>query len=204
MVLELPRKIVLRKQLKEIAEPLRMTTLELVHLLNDMNVLRKNENGELEIIPPEKQKEKESYIFGSEAVVALCEDRGVEITPLTKIDIPVSVVFECNPEAWYDISILAARVENRIHRVKRLTELQAPMIILKNEDRMLQEAVEILETNGGPFKPVTRGETGRTMRSLSDVGYSLLDGWCPEMLAEFESRDAELAAEQDDQEQEEE
>jgi DNA-directed RNA polymerase subunit beta' len=70
--------------------------------------------------------------------------------------------------ATSDLNDLYRRVINRNNRLKRLLDLQAPEIIVNNEKRMLQEAVDALFDNGRRGRPVT-GPGNRPLKSLSDM-----------------------------------
>ncbi len=70
--------------------------------------------------------------------------------------------------ATSDLNDLYRRVINRNNRLKRLLELGAPDIIVRNEKRMLQEAVDALIDNGRRGRPVT-GPSNRALKSLSDM-----------------------------------
>lgn len=70
--------------------------------------------------------------------------------------------------ATSDLNDLYRRVINRNNRLKRLLELRAPEIIVRNEKRMLQEAVDSLIDNGRRSRPVT-GPGNRALKSLSDM-----------------------------------
>src|SRR5579885_236429 len=70
--------------------------------------------------------------------------------------------------ATSDLNDLYRRVINRNNRLKRLLELSSPEIIIKNEKRMLQEAVDALIDNGRRSRPVT-GPNNRPLKSLSDI-----------------------------------
>src|SRR5579864_2570165 len=70
--------------------------------------------------------------------------------------------------ATSDLNDLYRRVINRNNRLKRLLELNAPEIIIKNEKRMLQEVVDALIDNGRRGRPVT-GPNNRPLKSLSDI-----------------------------------
>ena len=70
--------------------------------------------------------------------------------------------------ATSDLNDLYRRVINRNNRLKRLLELKAPEIIVRNEKRMLQEAVDALIDNGRRGRPVT-GPNNRALKSLSDM-----------------------------------
>ena len=70
--------------------------------------------------------------------------------------------------ATSDLNDLYRRVINRNNRLKRLLELNAPEVIIRNEKRMLQEAVDALIDNGRRGRPVT-GPNNRPLKSLSDI-----------------------------------
>ena len=72
------------------------------------------------------------------------------------------------PFATSDLNDLYRRIINRNNRLKRLLELGAPDIIVRNEKRMLQEAVDALIDNGRRGRPVT-GPGNRALKSLSDM-----------------------------------
>jgi DNA-directed RNA polymerase subunit beta' len=70
--------------------------------------------------------------------------------------------------ATSDLNDLYRRVINRNNRLKKLMELKAPEVILRNEKRMLQEAVDALFDNSRRTRP-TKGHTNRPLKSLSDM-----------------------------------
>ena len=70
--------------------------------------------------------------------------------------------------ATSDLNDLYRRVINRNNRLKRLLELGAPDIIIRNEKRMLQESVDALFDNGRRGRAIT-GTNGRPLKSLSDM-----------------------------------
>lgn len=140
------------------------------------------------------------HLYGSEGVIWFCDEKGVELQSITAIDLPNTVYFEATDSQWLDLSESAAYVELYNDRVRRLSGLHAPEIILINETRMLREKIEILESNRYG-KPMTH-EDGTLRRALRDIGYSLVGGWDPEMLKEFERRKEEAARERAKAEQE--
>ena len=107
--------------------------------------------------------------------------RRVPATPATR---PLGMVLDCVPVippdlrpmvqldggrfATSDLNDLYRRVINRNNRLKRLLDLGAPEIIVNNEKRMLQEAVDALFDNGRRGRPVT-GPGNRPLKSLSDM-----------------------------------
>ncbi len=67
-----------------------------------------------------------------------------------------------------DVNDLYRRIIIRNNRLKKLIELQAPLVIIYNEKRMLQESVDALIANGSGNKKVVTGQGGRALKSLSD------------------------------------
>ena len=92
----------------------------------------------------------------------------LECLPVIPPDIRPMVQLDGGRFATSDLNDLYRRVINRNNRLKRLLELSAPDIIVRNEKRMLQEAVDALIDNGRRGKPVT-GPNNRPLKSLSDM-----------------------------------
>ena len=92
----------------------------------------------------------------------------LEIIPVIPPDLRPMVQLDGGRFATSDLNDLYRRVINRNNRLKRLLDLGAPDIIVRNEKRMLQEAVDALIDNGRRGRPVT-GPGGRPLKSLSDM-----------------------------------
>ncbi len=92
----------------------------------------------------------------------------LDVIPVIPPDIRPMVQLDGGRFASSDLNDLYRRVINRNNRLKRLLELQAPDIIVRNEKRMLQEAVDALIDNGRRGRPVT-GPNNRALKSLSDM-----------------------------------
>ncbi|MBU4418836.1 MAG: DNA-directed RNA polymerase subunit beta', partial [Candidatus Omnitrophica bacterium] len=92
----------------------------------------------------------------------------LEILPVIPPDLRPLVPLEGGRFATSDLNDLYRRVINRNNRLKKLMELSAPEIIIRNEKRMLQEAVDALLDNGRHGKPVN-GANNRPLKSLSDM-----------------------------------
>ncbi len=90
------------------------------------------------------------------------------VVPVIPPDIRPMVQLDGGRFATSDLNDLYRRVINRNNRLKRLLELGAPDIIVRNEKRMLQEAVDALIDNGRRGRPVT-GPNNRALKSLSDM-----------------------------------
>ena len=92
----------------------------------------------------------------------------LDVLPVIPPDLRPMVQLDGGRFATSDLNDLYRRVINRNNRLKRLLELDAPDIIVRNEKRMLQEAVDALIDNGRRGKPVT-GPNNRALKSLSDM-----------------------------------
>ena len=92
----------------------------------------------------------------------------LDCIPVIPPDLRPMVQLDGGRFATSDLNDLYRRVINRNNRLKRLLELGAPDIIVRNEKRMLQEAVDALIDNGRRGRPVT-GPNNRPLKSLSDM-----------------------------------
>ncbi len=109
-----------------------------------------------------------------EAVEAFLESNNkpewmiLDVVPVIPPELRPMVQLDGGRFATSDLNDLYRRVINRNNRLKRLLELGAPDIIVRNEKRMLQEAVDSLIDNGRRGRPVT-GPGNRPLKSLSDM-----------------------------------
>ena len=109
-----------------------------------------------------------------EVVEAFCESGNkpewmiLEALPVIPPELRAMVQLDGGRFATSDLNDLYRRIINRNNRLKRLIELGAPDIIVRNEKRMLQEAVDALIDNGRRGRPVT-GPGNRALKSLSDM-----------------------------------
>ena len=92
----------------------------------------------------------------------------LEALPVIPPELRPMVQLDGGRFATSDLNDLYRRVINRNNRLKRLLELEAPDIIVRNEKRMLQESVDALIDNGRRGRPIT-GAGGRALKSLSDM-----------------------------------
>ena len=92
----------------------------------------------------------------------------MDVVPVIPPELRPMVQLDGGRFATSDLNDLYRRVINRNNRLKRLLELKAPDIIVRNEKRMLQEAVDALIDNGRRGRPVT-GPGNRPLKSLSDM-----------------------------------
>ena len=92
----------------------------------------------------------------------------MDVIPVIPPDLRPLIPLEGGRFATSDLNDLYRRVINRNNRLKKLLELKAPEIIIRNEKRMLQEAVDALFDNGRHGRPVL-GPANRPLKSLSDM-----------------------------------
>ncbi|MCL2070913.1 MAG: DNA-directed RNA polymerase subunit beta' [Oscillospiraceae bacterium] len=92
----------------------------------------------------------------------------LDVIPVIPPDIRPMVLLDGGRFATSDLNDLYRRVINRNNRLYKMIELRAPEIIIRNEKRMLQEAVDALIDNGRHGRPVT-GPSNRPLKSLSDM-----------------------------------
>ena len=90
------------------------------------------------------------------------------VLPVIPPDLRPLVPLEGGRFATSDLNDLYRRVINRNNRLKKLMEIKAPEVIVRNEKRMLQEAVDALLDNGRRSQSV-RGDSKRPLKSLSDL-----------------------------------
>src|SRR5205085_2660599 len=92
----------------------------------------------------------------------------MDVVPVIPPDLRPLVPLDGGRFATSDLNDLYRRVINRNNRLKKLMEMRAPEVILRNEKRMLQEAVDALFDNGRRSKAI-RGRGKRPLKSLSDM-----------------------------------
>ncbi|MDD5153349.1 MAG: DNA-directed RNA polymerase subunit beta' [Thermodesulfobacteriota bacterium] len=138
----------------------------------DINALSVSLREELQKTSSEAKRKKLSKRL---RVVEAFKDSGnrpewmiLDVVPVLPPDLRPLVPLDGGRFATSDLNDLYRRVINRNNRLKRLKELDAPDIIIRNEKRMLQEAVDVLFDNGRRGKVVT-GPNKRPLKSLSDM-----------------------------------
>ena len=92
----------------------------------------------------------------------------MDVLPVTPPDLRPMVQLDGGRFATSDLNDLYRRVINRSNRLARLLEMGAPEIIVRNEKRMLQEAVDALFDNGKTANAV-KGANKRPLKSLSEI-----------------------------------
>src|SRR5271155_72016 len=91
-----------------------------------------------------------------------------EVIPVIPPDLRPLVLLESGNFATSDLNDLYRRIINRNNRLKKLVDLNAPEVIIRNEKRMLQQAVDALFDNGRCRRPVL-GSSNRPLKSLTDM-----------------------------------
>jgi DNA-directed RNA polymerase subunit beta' len=92
----------------------------------------------------------------------------LEVVPVIPPDLRPLVMLESGNFATSDLNDLYRRIINRNNRLKKLMDLNAPEVIIRNEKRMLQQAVDALFDNGRCRRPV-QGTANRPLKSLTDM-----------------------------------
>ena len=140
-----------------------------VSLREEINELAKKETGR------ETEGQKRTRIVKQLEVVEAFRQSGnkpewmvLDVVPVIPPELRPMVQLDGGRFATADLNDLYRRVINRNNRLKRMLEMGAPDIIVRNEKRMLQEAVDALIDNGRRGRAVT-GAGGRQLKSLSDL-----------------------------------
>ncbi|MGM9646863.1 MAG: DNA-directed RNA polymerase subunit beta' [Eubacteriales bacterium] len=142
-------------------------------LLAELNIPELSEKLKAELLTASGQK-KARLIKRLEVVEAFRKSGNkpewmiLDVLPVIPPDIRSMVQLDGGRFASSDLNDLYRRVINRNNRLKRLMELRSPEIIIRNERRMLQEAVDALIDNGRRGKPIT-GPSNRPFKSLSEM-----------------------------------
>jgi DNA-directed RNA polymerase subunit beta' len=130
----------------------------------ELHAVTKENKGQKRIRAIKRLKVIESLLQSSNTAGAMVLD----VIPVIPPNLRPMVQLEGGRFATSDLNDLYRRVINRNNRLKRLLDLGAPEIIVNNEKRMLQEAVDALFDNGRRGRPVT-GPGNRPLKSLSDM-----------------------------------
>jgi DNA-directed RNA polymerase subunit beta' len=145
-----------------------------LELLKDIDVVRLSEELRLELKSTTSEAKRKKYTKRLKVVEAFKESGNkpewmmLTVVPVLPPDLRPLVPLDGGRFATSDLNDLYRRVINRNNRLRRLLELNAPDIIIRNERRMLQEAVDALFDNGRRGKTIT-GPNKRPLKSLSDM-----------------------------------
>ncbi|MEN6374813.1 MAG: DNA-directed RNA polymerase subunit beta' [Smithella sp.] len=143
-------------------------------LLEEIDLEKLYEELRAEIISVVSETKKKKLVKRLKVVEALRKSGNkaewmiLTVLPVIPPDLRPLVPLDGGRFATSDLNDLYRRVINRNNRLKRLQELNAPEIIIRNEKRMLQEAVDVLFDNGRRGRAIT-GTNKRPLRSLSDM-----------------------------------
>jgi DNA-directed RNA polymerase subunit beta' len=143
-------------------------------LLEEVDLDKLNEELRSELKTSVSETKRKKYVKRLKVVEALKKSGNkpewmvLTILPVIPPDLRPLVPLDGGRFATSDLNDLYRRVINRNNRLKRLQELNAPEIIIRNEKRMLQEAVDVLFDNGRRGRAIT-GTNKRPLRSLSDM-----------------------------------
>ena len=142
--------------------------LKEVNLIEERNFMR----GELKVITSEIKRKK--YVKRLKLVEAFINSGNLpewmilDVVPILPPELRPLVPLDGGRFATSDLNDLYRRVINRNNRLKRLLDLRAPDIIIRNEKRMLQESVDALFDNSRRSRPIT-GSNKRPLKSLADM-----------------------------------
>ncbi len=143
-------------------------------ILEDMDIEDLTEELRILITDTGSEAKRKKYIKRLKVAQAFLNSTArpawmiLEVIPVIPPDLRPLVPLDGGRFATSDLNDLYRRVINRNNRLKRLMELNAPDIIVRNEKRMLQEAVDALFDNGRRGRPIT-GANKRPLKSLSDM-----------------------------------
>lgn len=138
--------------------------VDLDGLAKDLKAQLKDSSGQKRVRIVRRLEVVEAFRHSGNSPVWMIMD----VVPVIPPDLRPMVQLDGGRFATADLNDLYRRVINRNNRLKRLLELGAPDIIVRNEKRMLQEAVDSLIDNGRRGRPVT-GPGNRPLKSLSDL-----------------------------------
>ena len=165
------RKLLADIDLDEVSEDLRSKLKEAMAKRKNLDQSARNKSGKKnEVLDPKCVK----IVRRLEVIEALRQSGNrpewmvMDVIPVIPPDLRPMVQLDGGRFATSDLNDLYRRVINRNNRLSRLLELYAPDIIVRNEKRMLQEAVDSLIDNGRRGRPVT-GPGARPLKSLSDM-----------------------------------
>jgi DNA-directed RNA polymerase subunit beta' len=143
-------------------------------LLRDIDVEGESQKLRVEMREATSEAKRKKFAKRLKVITALRNSGNkpewmiLEVVPVIPPDLRPLVPLDGGRFATSDLNDLYRRVINRNNRLKRLMELNAPEIIVRNEKRMLQEAVDALFDNGRRGRAIT-GPNKRPLKSLSDM-----------------------------------
>ena len=145
-------------------------------LLQQLNVVEESKKLRAELETTKSKQRKKELINRLKLVEALrnCSNENnpawmvLDVIPVIPPDLRPLVLLESGTFATSDLNDLYRRIINRNNRLKKLVDLNAPEVIIRNEKRMLQQSVDALFDNGRCKRPVL-GSSNRPLKSLTDM-----------------------------------
>nr|GFA56862.1 beta' subunit of RNA polymerase, chloroplastic [Tanacetum cinerariifolium] len=143
-------------------------------LLKDMNLIKECENLRIELNETNSETKRKKLTKRIKLIESFIQSHNkpewmiLTVLPVLPPDLRPLVPLDGGRFATSDLNDLYRRVINRNNRLKRLLDLAAPDIIVRNEKRMLQEAVDALLDNGRRGRAIT-GSNKRPLKSLADM-----------------------------------
>lgn len=143
-------------------------------MLKDIDLEKEREHLRTELYETKSELKRKKYVKRLKLIEAFIGSKArpewmiLEVVPVIPPEIRPLVPLDGGRFATSDLNDLYRRVINRNNRLKRLMELRAPDIIVRNEKRMLQESVDALFDNGRRGRVIT-GANRRPLKSLSDM-----------------------------------
>ena len=143
-------------------------------MLADIDLIETRETLKIDLKETGSEAKRKKYVKRLKLIEAFTSSGArpewmiLEVIPVIPPELRPLVPLDGGRFATSDLNDLYRRVINRNNRLKRLIELRAPDIIVRNEKRMLQEAVDALFDNGRRSRPLA-GASKRPLKSLSDM-----------------------------------
>jgi len=143
-------------------------------LLSELDLVESAKNLRAELVATKSKQTRKDIVKQLELFEALAKSGNrpewmiLDVVPVIPPDLRPLVMLDSGNFATSDLNDLYRRLINRNNRLKKLLELSAPTIIIRNEKRMLQQSVDALFDNERGKRPVL-GPNSRPLRSLSDM-----------------------------------
>ncbi len=137
--------------------------------------LRQKLREELEVETQRRSRRSKDLINRLKIVEAIRDSDNqpewmvLDVIPVIPPDLRPLVLLDCGHFATSDLNDLYRRIINRNNRLKKLVDLNAPEVIIRNEKRMLQQSVDALFDNNRCKRPVLGGASNRPLKSLTDM-----------------------------------
>jgi DNA-directed RNA polymerase subunit beta' len=147
----------------------------IIKLLSEIDLEKEMKNIHFDIKKTKSEAEKSRLIRKSRVIEGFLNSHTkpewmiLTVLPVIPPDLRPLVALDGGRFASSDLNDLYRRIINRNNRLKYIEQLKAPAVMVNNEKRLLQEAVDALIDNDSRSKPITAGVGNRPLKSLSDV-----------------------------------